>query len=200
MKDYFKIKRCSNSELTQIKRELIGLPPLIASQQTLHFGKMMHTRLFEPNKYLPLVTTLSMTERLMVDVMMKECMKSSMIKSFINNPQTVFEEVHLFEFESVKFKMRLDSRLFKWIGDLKTTSKPTKEEFISSFDAYGYWRQAALYMHGSGATQFTFWGITKSHTKPQLWIVNTKDYPEKMEEAIEEAKLLTLHYQHKKAA
>ncbi len=43
-----------------------------------------------------------MTERLMIDVMMKELMKSSMIKSFITNPQTVFEEIVFFEFESLE--------------------------------------------------------------------------------------------------
>lgn len=189
---YYTIKRCSNSELTRIWRELQQLPAFKASEAALIFGRMFHLALYQPNKYDE--RHVDINSRKMIAAMIKECRKNFQLNLFCTHPKSEFEQPHFFNFENVPFKCKPDSELFSWISDAKSTSCATKDEFIRTFDDYGYWRQAFLYMFARKANRFTFFGVQKKFHNPKVFVVNAHDYPHKLKEAEQQAKLLTLHY------
>ena len=189
---YYKIDRCSNSELSRIKRELQGQQMYAASEASLLFGRMFHYATLEPRKYDP--RHVDMSSRILLESMCKTLRSNFQFNLFANHPKTTFEEVVVFNFETVRLKCKLDARLHDWIIDPKSTSTTSREEFIKTFDDYGYWRQAFLYMFACRATRFTFFGVTKSKNNCKLFVVNAHEFPHKLKEAEAEAKLLTKHY------
>lgn len=196
MQNYYDIPRCSNSELSRIKRELLGLQYQPASEATLYFGGMFHKALLEPHKYS--INDVDTKSAALINAMINEGRKQFMINLFCHHPLTTFEKEYFFDFEGVPFKMKADAILGDWGVDPKTTACKTTEDFIETFDDYGYWRQAAIYMIGANLKRFTFWGFRKSESNPKVFIVNAHEYPKKLNEALDEAKLLTLHYAQRK--
>lgn len=194
---YYSIKdRCSNSELGRIKREILGQPPLELKEDTLYFGRMFHTALLEPHKYDPMAV--DGKSRLMIEAMVQSCRKNFHINFFLHSPHSVFEKPHFFDFEGVPFKMKTDNILHDWGTDAKSTACTTHEDFLATFDSYGYWRQAALYMKGENLKRFTFWGVQKNVNNPKVFIVNAHEFPRKLAEGLEEAQTLTLHYDNRR--
>lgn len=196
MDNYYEIKRCSNSELTAMWRELNGFPPLDKNNPNLHFGKFYHTELFEPHKSV-LQHHFVEKDKNMIRVMVDESLKNANLKMFATHRDAQKEEEHFFEFEGVPFKAKIDSRIHTWGCDAKTTSTTSLGAFIDTFHGYGYWRQAAIYMYAAKLTKFTFHGIQKKMDKPKIFMVNAHDYPNELKTAMIEAKTLVLHYAKK---
>lgn len=194
--NYYDIDRCSNSELSKIKRELLGEKGFMAGEATLHFGKMFHVALLEPEKYNPALLT--QKDKVLLGSMMEQARKCSVLQFFLSNAKTEKEAEKFFEFHGAPFKAKADIILGAWGADPKTTSASSREAFIDTFDDYGYWRQAVIYMHAWQLNKFTFFGIRKAENNGAIYTVNAHDFPKQLKEAREEAEMLTEHYIHRR--
>lgn len=166
---YYDIPKFSNSFLSNV-RFLINnpsgkIPPL--PEAALEFGSQVHYYVLEPHKFTG-------------NEKHKKCgdlIKSSpVIQSMLAHGE-VESELH-FERLGLKCKGKMDLILGNTICDLKTTSTTSYDQFMETVFKYGYNRQAAFYMDGSGADSFIFCAVTKGNDPKLFWHRYTKNDPE----------------------
>jgi hypothetical protein len=200
MLDYHDDPRLSNSKLTAFLRELNGEPSFFAKEETLEFGRLFHTALYEGAKFQEKdLLTLPANLRPKFQRMLIAALSSATVRMFVNHPDAVFEKAVFFDLYGVPFKIRPDviipSR--KAGHDAKTTVCSSLDDFVDTFDKYGYWRQAECYKTGAGLTKFFFTGVSKSGNH-NTFTVDVSKHADKMRKAKKEVRELIQLYKEKK--
>jgi len=185
---YYDIPKFSNSFLSNV-RFLVDNPgtnPPPLPEAALVFGSEVHYYVLEPHKFNG-------------DARHKKCgdlIKSSPVINAMLQHGEIEKELH-FNCLGLKCKGKMDLILGNTICDLKTTSCNTYEQFMETVKKYGYNRQAAFYMDGSGANKFIFCAVTKGNDPKLFWHSYDKHDPEIEAGRKEYLELLALAKAHK---
>jgi hypothetical protein len=193
MQDYYQLDMLSNSRLGVVKCLRDGLPIFKAKKETLEFGKQFHESVLEPHKYNDFLSLALENQhngagtwvewyiknRHKVAAMSKSALNNALLKFLIDSPLAKFEQDHFFN-ES-KYDLECKAKIDLWVGktiaDLKTTAAKTREEFEASILQYGYNRQGAFYLDGTGAEKFIIIGVCKTYPHPTFTCTMAIDDP-----------------------
>jgi hypothetical protein len=166
-KAYRKINAYSNSRLSEIKNQLMGIrkpKPLKA----FSMGSILHQLILEPElAEAEDYVFLTPAPRRHLQAAKKSALKNRLLKRVIGNIKTEVEKVITWidPENELPCKAKVDIVYKDHRGlhviDLKSTGKKDKKSFLSSCEKYEYERQAAFYMDGAGAKSVTIYGIQK---------------------------------------
>lgn len=200
--NYFDRPEMSNSRLTAWKWELErGRRNEVShfSDKSKDIGHLFHAALFEPHLYDQILqeckSEISQKELKTLRDMQKSAMKFQTLNAFLTDTCTEFEQEFYGELCGIAFKTKVDAinKNFQAIGDAKSTSTRTLKDFLETFEKYGYWRQAYIYMMITGMPSFYFWGVSK--IKPHnVFFVDVSQYPIQMANAAIEVTWLCEQY------
>ena len=166
-KQYRAIKAYSNSRLSQIKNQLIGIRrprPLRA----FSIGSILHQIILEPElaeaEDYVFLTPAPLRHLLAAR---KSAFGNPFLKRVLGNERTEVEQVFTWTDPETKLpcKAKVDIAYRDAAGlhviDLKSTGAKDRETFLRDCERYEYARQAAFYLDGTGAESFTIYGIQK---------------------------------------
>jgi hypothetical protein len=166
-KDYRKLNAYSNSRLSQIKNQLMGIrkpKPLKA----FSMGSILHQLILEPElAEAEDYVFLTPAPRRHMQAAKKSALRNRLLKRVIGGEGTEVEKV--FRWTDAKFqvacKAKVDiayeDRRGLHVIDIKSTGERTKTAFMASCRKYEYERQAAFYLDGTGAETVVIYGIQK---------------------------------------
>jgi hypothetical protein len=179
--DYYDLNMVSNSRLGLVKSMVDGAPLMKCKRSTLEFGKQLHEAVLEPEKYaykLSINAPFYQEYKDKVKGMAASARGNLLLKFLLDNPRTKKEEDTFFIHErtGLQCKLKADIHLVKTIGDLKSTSCNSNEEFKASIVKYGYHRQGAFYMDATEANKFIVIGVSKKY--PYHTFTHTFNYDE----------------------
>lgn len=193
--DYYSLPLISNSGLSQFYAKLFELPAFSVSAATLRKGQLVHQATYEEGEFhcCPEFTAYckkeadGKTESLIWEVeRLAAIARSSPIIAFYLKHKLAQFEVDWFALiDGVPVKVKPDAMIPNHLNDLKTTACQSRDEFISYFDEYGYFRQAAMYLEATGCKNFTFLGVSKTRLG-NTFLVDVKDFKKQMKDAREE--------------
>lgn len=171
--EYYKKPEISNSFLGCVKSGV----SFKCSEETLDFGRQLHEACLEPEVYnskLGLPNYIKNVHK--IDSMAKAVRNNAVFKIFLDDARTEFEGAHFFEVDGLKCKLKSDAKLRKFIGDIKSTDARTREEFQRRAVEYGYNRQGAFYLDGTGCEKFIIVAVAKKYPHPTFtYILNYND-------------------------
>lgn len=174
--DYFKKPGVSNSFLGNLKNLLQGKPLFNVRKETLDFGSQLHECLLEPHKYTAKVHTPEYQKNVhKIAEMKKSARKNALLCILLDSPDTQFEKEEFFECMGIACKMKADMIKHTIVGDLKTTDAVTREQFLEKAIEYGYMRQGAFYLDGTGCKRFMLFAISKRSPYPTFTYVLDHD-------------------------
>jgi hypothetical protein len=166
-KAYRKLNAYSNSRLSEIKNQLMGIrkpKPLKA----FSMGSILHQLILEPE----LAETgdyvfLTPAPRRHMRAAKKSALRNRLLKRVLSGEGTEIEKV--FTWTDAKFqvpcKAKVDiayeDRRGLHVIDIKSTGERTKAAFMASCRKYEYERQAAFYLDGTGAETVVIYGVQK---------------------------------------
>lgn len=195
--NYYAVPLLSNSGLSAFRAKLLGEPTFSVAEATLRKGQLVHLATYQPREFERSPEFVSLLPGQVGTAqnraVINECLKLSgiarstpLLKMLLRNPAAIVEEDIYCLLNKVPFKIKPDLRIPNHINDLKTTACRTRDEFIACFEQYGYWRQAWLYMEGTGCKNFTFLGVSKT-VVGNTFLVSSKDFKKEIREAGKEA-------------
>lgn len=142
--EYRQLPRIANSDLTELKNHILGLPHR-PSSPAQEFGTRFHDFLLLDTGAIPNGKGATATRR-MLDVLRNDPLFSRLLR--LGQP----EQVQFWEDErtGLPCKARIDLPVpdERIIVDVKTTSARTQAEFVANCYGYEYDRQAAYYLDG----------------------------------------------------
>ena len=166
-KQYRAIEAYSNSRLSQIKNQLIGISrprPLKA----FSIGSILHQIILEPElaeaEDYVFLTPAPIRHLLAAR---KAAFGNLFLKRVLEDERTEVEQVFTWTDPETKLpcKAKVDIAYRDAAGlhviDLKSTGAKDWETFLRDCERYEYARQAAFYLDGTGAESFTIYGIQK---------------------------------------
>lgn len=159
--EYRQLNRIANSDLTELKNHLFGLPQWTSSQAQ-EFGTRFHDFLLLDNMTIPTGKDATATKRMLDAVRANTFFTQIVAGAEIETAQFWNDET-----TGLPCKARLDIRLPEegQIVDIKTTSARSQKEFEQNCYRYEYDRQA-----GHLADRFILFGVQKQ--KPHsLYVV-----------------------------
>lgn len=196
--DYYSLPLLSNSGIAAFEAKLHELPAFSVSQQTLRKGQLVHLATYQPEDFqkCPEVLGYANSEaqiqanwKLLGEVRnLSDIAKATpIIKTYLGHKKAQFEQdifclIQLPDGRKVPVKIKPDAMIPGHINDLKTTACSTREQFLEKFIEYKYFRQAWLYMTGTGCKNFTFLGVSKTKLGT-TFLVDMKDHKKEVKEA-----------------
>ena len=161
--DYYSLPFISNSSLTGFTG---------ASEDTLKFGQQLHAAILEPWAYVS-----DPKSKHKIEEMVKSARRNALLMLMLNDPlkKVEVEYFPIDEETGTQCKLKADLVVGATICDLKTTAAKTREEFNKCAIEYGYHRQGAFYLDGTGKEKFIIFAISKSWPHPTFTFVLTKD-------------------------
>lgn len=180
--DYFKKPGVSNSFLGDVNNLINGRSLFKCSQDTLDFGSQLHEAILEPHLYLYKIGKPNYQKNIhKVCEMEKSGNRNTLLQLFLTDPKSKFEQEIFFNTMEVNCKLKADIICGKVVGDLKTTDARTREEFQARAIEYGYNRQGAFYLDGTGCKRFIIFAISKKYPHPTFTYVLEHNSPELIE-------------------
>jgi hypothetical protein len=171
---YFGLDMLSNSRLGIIECLVNGRSFFKANPETLEFGRQLHQACLEIEKYEALLHTEPYQKnKHKVYEMAKALRKNTLFSMLVHNVKAKKEYLQKWNEEryGLECKAKIDLGVLKTIGDVKSTAATTYSEFLASITQYGYDRQAAFYLDGTGATKFIFFGIGKKYPHQTFTVI-----------------------------
>lgn len=162
----------SNSYLTHLLYQLKGEAPQYPAR-ALVFGKAFHELVLEPKQFAFEDYNLRASEEKALKQMSLSMLSNKIAYDWFVSAKKEETRQWIDRASGLMCKGKLDLNLDGVnIGDLKTTSARTQDEFIASLTRYDYDRQAAFYLSSSKiAKRFWFFGVQKR--KPfHVFVVN----------------------------
>ncbi len=165
--EYRALPRISNSDLTNIKGLLFGIPKPPLPQNAFNFGTVIHEAVLEPHLNSPVLQGVDYE---LVSRIINECEINELLQFVLMRSEK--EKVVLWEKYGLPLKSKLDI-IFNGseVWDLKTTSCSSKQAFEKSCIEYNYYRQGAFYLDSINGQNFTFVGISKTAKKNPIFFV-----------------------------
>jgi len=190
MDNYFNKPGISNSFLGCVKSGT----SFKCSEETLDFGSQVHEACLEPEVYKSKLHLPNYIKNIhKVSNMACAIRNNVLFKMFLTDWDTQYESEHFFEIDGLLCKLKADLKLRNIIGDIKTTDARTREEFEKRAVEYGYNRQGAFYLDGTGSHKFMIFAVCKKYPHPTFTYVLDYDDPE-IREGREEYKALIEKY------
>ncbi len=155
---YYDIKRVSNSDLTRLKYQLMGMEYRF-SEKAYSFGSVLHEMLLEPGSFGGIPSTV---DHKLINTLFDQVAADKTCRWYLQYSRK--EAVQFFEDSDTGLpcKAKLDMVYRNHtILDFKTTSCRNYAEFVRRCQEYDYDRQAAFYLDAVGAKRFIFVGIQK---------------------------------------
>lgn len=158
--EYFALKRYSNSDLSALERHIFGIQ-YNAPTEAFSFGSAFHAYVLEGIK----PTNATDKDRTKMENMKNKLLMDTLFwhrRNFSRKEITV-----LWEHNGIPLKSKLDLALMTHrqgiytVGDLKTTTATSKEQFEQDIIKYEYDRQAAFYLDSVGAKKYEIWAVQK---------------------------------------
>jgi len=176
---YFLRPEWSNSSLGNVKSILSGGGLFKCSAETLEFGSQVHEAILEPAKYYHnMASDASYTRNFhKVNAMMRAGANNPVLKMFLDNPKTEYEKEVYFTAAGLECRMKADLVCGSIVGDIKTTDATSRQEFEARALEYGYNRQGAFYLDGTGCKKFIIFAIAKKYPHPTFTYVLNHDDP-----------------------
>jgi len=166
-KHYRAINAYSNSRLTEIKNQLIGIQqpkPLKA----FSMGSILHQLILEPKlAEVEDYVFLTPAPRRHLLAARKAAFRNRVLKRVLSNEATQVEQVFTWTDAKTQLpcKAKVDIAYRDHRGlhviDLKSTATSDRTSFLASCEKYEYERQAAFYLDGTGAETVTIYGVQK---------------------------------------
>ena len=166
-KHYRAIKAYSNSRLTEIKNQLIGIQqpkPLKA----FSMGSILHQLILEPElAKVEDYVFLAPAPRRHLLTAKKSAFRNRVLNRVLSDEKTQLEQVFTWtDFQTqlpCKAKVDIAYRDHRGLHviDLKSTTAKDLDMFLADCEKYEYVRQAAFYLDGTGAETVTIYGIQK---------------------------------------
>lgn len=171
--EYFSAKRYSNSDLSELEKQLFVVYKRPFPANAFRFGSMFHHYVLDGIE----PTDATTEERAQIELMAEQLNNNSM---FWHRWAFGKKEVSVFwEAEGLPLKCKLDlilkNRSNTTVCDLKTTTAKNIVEFYEDIVKFNYHRQAAFYMDSVGATKHEIWGIQKVAPFQIFHLVNNSD-------------------------
>jgi hypothetical protein len=196
--EYFALDFLSTSRLGVIKclRDNVELTKF--TKESKDFGKQFHQAGLEREKYLKALGSdpAYHKNKFRIAEMIKVLKENTVFCEMMNAPGFV-EYAHTFQEPryGLDFKIKMDKYIqcLFTILDLKSTACKTMAEFLESLTTYGYHRQGALYLDGTGMRKFIIIGVTKSHPYKTYTVIWNQGH-ELIERGRMEYEELTDHY------
>lgn len=155
----FNRKGVTNSALTRLKNELMGITPNYPVRAMV-FGSAFHELVLEPTGFNFAEWHLRPSEVLKLKMMAMSVIQHQEAFDYIK--QGAKEKTRCWETENILCKGKFDIDTWNTIGDLKTTSARSLREFKRDLVKYDYDRQAAFYLScRKEARRFYFIGVQK---------------------------------------
>lgn len=175
--DYFSINAVSNSDLTKLKNEMLGVR-IIDNQQAFYFGTLFDNMLTEHDNisfYEKKLNGKSVNKSLWEQsmAMRKALLEDEQVRFLLKDKNSEFQKVFVkereFEYRNLKYVLNTKCKfdIFSPITsvDLKTTVAKSQKEFENACDIFDYDRQVAWYMDISGIDYMGIVGISKKNNK-----------------------------------
>ncbi|WP_460667149.1 PD-(D/E)XK nuclease-like domain-containing protein, partial [Larkinella knui] len=140
-----------------------GMPYHITDPKILRFGSTLHQMALEPDK--PVVDEWHNVDEWERLYRMEKQLTPYIDQVFIKYPCEV-ELSSTCPITGLLIKGKVDCLTDEAVVDIKTTSCMKSESFYATFEKYGYWRQAAFYLHLTNLERFMFLGIGKKQPHP----------------------------------
>jgi len=166
-KSYRAIEAYSNSRLSQIKNQLIGIQrpsPLKA----FSMGSILHQIILEPElAEAEDYVFLTPAPRRHLQAAKKSAFRNRLLKRVLGNEATEIEQIFTWTDAKTELpcKAKVDIAYEDPRGlhviDLKSTGAGNKAAFMADCERYEYGRQAAFYLDGTGAKTVVIYGIQK---------------------------------------
>jgi hypothetical protein len=179
MTDYYQRKEVSNSDLTELWKQMIGDEARYDFEKAFRFGSLFDAMITEPHRINTYAKTIDG-----IPVESKDWNTALKMKqTFFNDPfcshfhsicegqKEFVTQSHEMSFGGGNFTLpmrcRYDlySEAIRYGGDIKSTSAKTMDEFIASCTAFDYWRARALYMDISKSEKDVLIGVSKKVDK-----------------------------------
>jgi len=166
-KSYRAIEAYSNSRLSQIKNQLIGIQrpsPLKA----FSMGSILHQLILEPElAEAEDYVFLTPAPRRHLQAAKKSAMRNRLLKKILGSEATQIEQVFTWTDANTelpckaKVDIAYEDRRGLHVIDLKSTGAVDRAAFLADCVKYEYGRQAAFYLDGTGAETVVIYGIQK---------------------------------------
>jgi hypothetical protein len=167
---YFDIDCISVSRLGVVKSLRDGTETRKVKKETLEFGSQFHEATLEPDKYKLnyLVKPEYAPNRFKVAAMANAARSNPILMSVLDEPGVKIEFNHFFKEPNydLECKAKLDVWGRRRIIDLKSTSATNRDAFVATIRPYGYHRQGAFYLDGTGLLaqgDFILIGVSKTY-------------------------------------
>lgn len=157
-----KLHGVSNSELTRFMHKLKG-ETVNYPARALTFGAAFHEMVLEPQNFSFGEWCLRKSENAALIGMENSLLANDVAFNLLQNSEKEVNRTWIDKKTGLKCKGRIDLDISKTdLGDLKTTSANSLQEFERDLVKYDNDRQAAFYLSGTkGARRFWFIGIQK---------------------------------------
>ncbi len=159
---YFSVDAYSNSFLSRIKNELLGIP-LPENQNPQYFA--------DGKEYEDSLLYHTATKSVIIKAMVKITKAHPTFKALINHPEIKIQHEWYGKLYGLDFKCKADLVIKgNCVPDIKSTSCTTLESFIKSMYQYDYDRQIFIYMKAYKCPMACIIATTKQK-KPKVFVV-----------------------------
>lgn len=156
--EYFSIQRYSNSDLTELERQLFN-PSFKLPESAYRFGSMVHQYVLD-GKEPDNATDLELNNLEGIAESLQDS-KFWQRWNFGKKETSVLWEQDGSELKS-KLDLILSYKNSAVVCDLKTTCQKTENGFLADVKRFNYYRQAAFYMDSVKAEKFEIWAVQKT--------------------------------------
>ena len=181
MDSYYIRPEVSNSDLSNLKKQLYGYDDEYDPTDAYAFGNLIDYMLTEPHKvdYFNLKvdgmfyeftkeqfdTAIEMRRAFVKDELAMSMLRASEMQKVMIEKDKQFEYQHIRYNLSVRCKWDLFMTKFGWGGDIKSTTATTQSQFEEACRYFDYDRQRWWYMNIAGSNQDILIGISKVNQK-----------------------------------
>ncbi len=160
---YFTIDCYSNSFLSRVKNELLGIPVPENKEEPVYFK--------EGKEYEDSLLFHTPTSSPIIKAMVRETKKHPTFKALINHPDIKIQHEWYGKLFGLNFKCKADLVIKGYcVPDIKSTSCTSLESFIKSMYQYDYDRQIFIYMQAYKCPLSCIIATTKSKN-PKVFVV-----------------------------
>jgi hypothetical protein len=179
---YYDVQACSNSALSQLKRELSAQDQQ-EYKEALIIGSLVDAMLTDPSAIDMILRTCNgqkfTDEQWRIALRTKDAFNNSYVCRFMKEGSELQKEFYgdmEFEYNGLPFQLPCKAKLDGYKGlirlawDLKTTSAKTLQEFEIMVDRLDYDRGAVWYMRMADCDKFVILGVSKGK-RPEIFPV-----------------------------
>lgn len=176
---YYGRPEVSNSDLTKLKKELMGIQEWIDVEKAYKFGRLIDAIITEPKSVNKLMLLCQGEKYSKEDFEIAERMHKSFLADELcagllkqsDTQKIMIEQDKIFTYENMEFRLSVRCKWDLWMGfakwgsDIKSTTATTQKQFEEAARHFDYDRQRSWYMDIAGSPRDMLIGISKINFK-----------------------------------